>query len=83
MLRRVCESLAPVLTRGNPHRGKPLRRGLLGTTRRSDGATQVTYAGHPLYFYAHEGKHQVLCHNVNEFGGIWLAVQPNGAPAPH
>jgi predicted lipoprotein with Yx(FWY)xxD motif len=56
---------------------------LLGTTRRSDGAIQVTYAGHPLYFYAHEGKHQVLCHNVKEFGGTWLAVQQDGDPAPH
>ena len=56
---------------------------LLGTTRRSDGATQVTYAGHPLYFYAHEGKYQVLCHDIEEYGGTWLVVQPDGVPAPH
>jgi len=37
-----------------------VRSDLLGTTRRSDGATQVTYADDPLYFYAHEGKYQVL-----------------------
>jgi hypothetical protein len=43
-----------------------VRSDLLGTTRRSDGATQVTYADHPLYFYAHEGEYQVLCHNINE-----------------
>jgi hypothetical protein len=24
----------------------------------------------------------VLCHNVDEFGGLWLAVQPDGAPVP-
>ena len=42
---------------------------------------QVTYAGHPLYFYAHEGKYRVLCHNVEEFGGTWLVVQPDGRPA--
>ena len=58
------------------------RPGLLGTTTRADGTTQVTYAGHPLYFYAHEGKRQVLCHNIEEYGGLWLVVQPDGKPAP-
>ena len=43
--------------------------------------TQVTYAGHPLYYYAHEGKYQVLCHDVEEYGGTWLVVRPDGTPA--
>ena len=43
---------------------------------------QVTYAGHPLYFYAHEGKYEVLCHDVVEYGGTWLVVRPDGTPAP-
>jgi predicted lipoprotein with Yx(FWY)xxD motif len=72
----------PVLTSGAPRAKGAVRADLLGTTHRSDGSTQITYAGHPLYFYAHEGKFQVLCHNVEEFGGTWLAVQPNGRPAP-
>ena len=55
---------------------------MLGTTRRTDGTTQVTYGGHPLYFYAHEGKHEVKCHHVYLNGGIWYAVLPNGDPAP-
>jgi hypothetical protein len=71
-----------VLTKGKPRARTTVRPELLGTTRRSDGAIQVTYAGHPLYFYAHEGKRQVLCHNVDEFGGTWLAVRPDGHPAP-
>lgn len=45
---------------------------------RADGSTQVTYGGHPLYYSAHEGKYQVLCHNVTEFGGRWLVVSPDG-----
>ncbi len=48
---------------------------------RSDGAVQLTYAGHPLYYYAHERPGQVLCHDVTEFGGRWLVVTPAGTPA--
>jgi predicted lipoprotein with Yx(FWY)xxD motif len=48
-------------------------------TRRSDGTSQVTYAGHPLYFYAGEGPHEVTCHYVSEFGGLWLVLRPTGA----
>jgi predicted lipoprotein with Yx(FWY)xxD motif len=71
----------PVLTKGRPRATGAVRSSLLGTTRRSDGSVQITYAGHPLYFYAHEGKRQVLCHNVQEFGGTWLVVRPDGKPA--
>jgi predicted lipoprotein with Yx(FWY)xxD motif len=71
----------PVLTSGSPHGSGAVRDPLLGTTRRKDGSRQVTYAGHPRYFYAHEDKNQVLCHNVSEFGGRWLVVTPSGAPA--
>jgi predicted lipoprotein with Yx(FWY)xxD motif len=55
---------------------------LLGVTRRDDGSRQVTYAGHPLYFSAHEGSYEVLCHDVVEYGGTWLVVRPDGTPAP-
>ena len=72
----------PVLTKGSPRAAGAVRSKLLGTTKRSDGSTQITYAGRPLYFYAHEGKYQVLCHNIREFGGTWLVVQPNGRTAP-
>ena len=72
----------PVLTRGEPRARGGVRDALLGVTRRDDGSRQVTYAGHPLYFYAHEGKYQVLCHDVVEYGGTWLVVRPDGTPAP-
>jgi predicted lipoprotein with Yx(FWY)xxD motif len=68
----------PVLTKGDPVAGKGADAKLLGTTERDDGSTQVTYEGHPLYYYAHEGPGEVLCHNVTGFGGLWLVVQPNG-----
>ena len=77
-----ADAWPPVLTKGQPQRTRTVRQDLLGTTRRRDGALQATYAGRPLYFYADEGKYEVLCHNVEGFGGTWLAVQPNGKPAP-
>lgn len=72
----------PVLTRGDPRALGDVRGSLLGVTRRDDGSRQVTYAGHPLYFYAHEGKYEVLCHDVVGYGGTWLVVRPDGTPAP-
>jgi predicted lipoprotein with Yx(FWY)xxD motif len=71
----------PVLTKGPPVADGLVRADLLGTTDRRDGSTQVTYAGRPLYYYAHERPHEVLCHNVTGFGGLWLVVTPSGAPA--
>jgi predicted lipoprotein with Yx(FWY)xxD motif len=61
----------------NAGRGAPPR--LLGSVRRRDGRTQVTYRGHPLYYYLgdrHPG--QVLCQAVVEFGGTWYVVAPSG-----
>jgi predicted lipoprotein with Yx(FWY)xxD motif len=72
----------PVLTRDLPRAAGEVRESLLGTTRRRDGTRQVTYNGHPLYFYAHEGENEVLCHGVAEFGGLWLVLTPDGRPAP-
>jgi predicted lipoprotein with Yx(FWY)xxD motif len=72
----------PVLTTGDPQATGDVRPDRLGTVQRSDGTAQVTYAGHPLYFYAHEGPGEVLCHDVVEYGGTWLVVTPEGTPAP-
>jgi predicted lipoprotein with Yx(FWY)xxD motif len=76
-----AQAWPPVLTDGAPRAAGDVRLQLLGTTPRIDGATQVTYAGHPLYYYAHEGPGEVLCHNIVEFGGRWLVVTPDGTPA--
>jgi predicted lipoprotein with Yx(FWY)xxD motif len=45
----------PVLTSGTPGVGQGLSAADLGTITRSDGTTQVTWNGQPLYFYSHEG----------------------------
>ncbi len=68
----------PVLAKGVPVAGRGLRARWLGTTRRSDGRVQVTYRGHPLYYYVHDSPGRILCHDVFEYGGTWLVVAPNG-----
>jgi predicted lipoprotein with Yx(FWY)xxD motif len=73
-----AEAWPPVLTEGEPRAGGGADAKLLGTTERDDGSTQVTYDGHPLYYYAHEGPGEVLCQNVDEFGGLWLVLEPSG-----
>ena len=72
----------PVYTKAKPRAAKGVEADLLGTTKRTDGRRQVTYRGNPLYYYAHEGPEQVLCHDVDEFGGLWLVVKANGKPVP-
>jgi predicted lipoprotein with Yx(FWY)xxD motif len=72
----------PMLTKAKPKAGKGARKSLLGTTKRKDGKLQVTYRGHPLYYYEHDEPGRILCHNVPEFGGLWLVVRPNGNAAP-
>jgi len=71
----------PVLTKGRPAAGKGVR-GRLGTTRRRDGRRQVTLNGRPLYYYVADAPGRVLCHDVEEFGGLWLVVRPDGTPVP-
>jgi predicted lipoprotein with Yx(FWY)xxD motif len=72
----------PVYANGAPVAGRGVRRSLLGTTRRRGGRRQVTYAGRPLYFYAHEGRGEVRCHNVNLNGGLWWVIGPDGRRRP-
>jgi predicted lipoprotein with Yx(FWY)xxD motif len=74
-----CAAAWPVyFAKGTTSAGAGVAKSLIGTTRRRDGRRQVTYNGWPLYFYAHEGPGEVRCQNVDEFGGLWLVVRPNG-----
>jgi predicted lipoprotein with Yx(FWY)xxD motif len=73
-----AEAWPPVLTDGQPQATGDVNGSLLGTTKRTDGTTQVTYNGHPLYYYAHEAPGEVKCHNISTHGGLWWVIQPNG-----
>ncbi len=72
----------PVFTEGKPVARDGVRQGLLGRTTRRNGKRQVTYDGKPLYYYAHEGPDEVLCHDVFLNGGYWWVVGRNGDRRP-
>jgi predicted lipoprotein with Yx(FWY)xxD motif len=70
----------PFLTPAKPVAGTGSQGTLLGTSARAGGSTQVTYAGHPLYYYV--GDHrpgEVLCQGVEEFGGTWYVLTRRGS----
>ena len=71
----------PDLTTGKPvaANGSGVKSSLLGTTRRQDGKTQVTYKGHPLYLDTKDKlPGQTKGENVNQFGGRWYVVNTAG-----
>jgi predicted lipoprotein with Yx(FWY)xxD motif len=69
----------PLLTKGAPHVAG-LNSSLLGTTRRRDGSLQVTYAGHPMYYWSGDTARTIMCQHVKLHGGFWYVVNPNGTP---
>lgn len=69
----------PYLVKQRAIAGPGTRSQLLGTTRRADGRLQVTYGGRPLYYYVGDrSPGQILCQDVEEFGGLWLVARANG-----
>jgi predicted lipoprotein with Yx(FWY)xxD motif len=68
----------PVTVTGTPSAG-PGVTGRLGTIKRSDGTTQVTYNGHPLYTYVGDtAPGQAFGNNLNLNGGLWHEVTASG-----
>jgi predicted lipoprotein with Yx(FWY)xxD motif len=54
-------------------------KGKIGTIKRSDGSTQATYNGHPLYTYVGDTKPgQDSGNNINLSGGFWKVVPVTG-----
>jgi predicted lipoprotein with Yx(FWY)xxD motif len=69
----------PLLTSGKATGSGSARKALLGTSKRSDGTTQVTYKGHPLYTYAGDAKAgDTNGQGVSAYGARWYAVTPSG-----
>jgi predicted lipoprotein with Yx(FWY)xxD motif len=81
----ACTALWPPLTTtGKPHAGHGVVASLLGTTKRSDGKLEVTYAGHPLYYYVADTKPgQLSGQGLNQFGAPWWALSAAGKENHH
>ncbi len=75
-----CAQLWPLLTtNGSSQAGNGAAASLLGTTSRTDGKTQVTYGGHPLYYYINDTQPgQVSGEGLNQFGAGWDVLSPQG-----
>jgi predicted lipoprotein with Yx(FWY)xxD motif len=75
-----CASVWPPLTTsGKPQAGPGASAALLGTTSRTDGTTQVTYNGHPLYYYVSDTQPgQTSGEGLNQFGAGWDVLSPAG-----
>ena len=66
----------PLTVTGQPSAGTGVTASLIGTTTRADGSTQVTYNGHPLYYYKSDSA--AGDKNGQGVGGVWYVVSATG-----
>jgi predicted lipoprotein with Yx(FWY)xxD motif len=76
----ACAALwPPLITKGKPVAGRGVRGSLLGTTKRKDGKLEVTYNGHPLYYFVTDRKRgQTTGQAVDQFGAPWWVISAAG-----
>lgn len=74
-----CTSVWPPVTSSTAvQAGSGASASLLGTTS-GGGQMQITYNGHPLYYYVGDIKPgDSNGEQLNQFGGLWYAVSPSG-----
>jgi predicted lipoprotein with Yx(FWY)xxD motif len=74
----------PLLTTGKPKASGSAKASLLGTTKRSDGTSQVTYKGHPLYYFVQDkSAGQTKGQGIDGFGAEWYVLAPSGKKIEH
>jgi predicted lipoprotein with Yx(FWY)xxD motif len=75
-----AEVWPPLVTEGETQASNGAMASELGTTKRKDGTTQVTYAGHPLYTYVEDKQPgDSKGNDIDSFGAEWYALEPSGA----
>ena len=79
----ACAAVWPPLeTSTAPRGGAGVQDAELGTIERPDGDMQVTYHGHPLYYYAADAStpDNTKGEDVEQFGAGWYLVGAHGQP---
>lgn len=67
----------PVMANGKATAGSGVTAGMIGT---ATGSSQVTYAGHPLYWFSGDtNAGDTNGQGLDDFGGLWYAISPAGA----
>jgi predicted lipoprotein with Yx(FWY)xxD motif len=72
-----CATVWPPITMsGTATAGSGVSAKLISTTMRPDGSSQVTYAGHPLYWYEGDSNPgDTHGEGLTDFGGSWNAFR--------
>jgi predicted lipoprotein with Yx(FWY)xxD motif len=79
----ACAAVWPPLeTSSTPSAAGGIDSGAVGTIKRDDGDMQVTYHGHPLYYYAADASKpgKTSGEGVEQFGAEWYVVGASGKP---
>jgi predicted lipoprotein with Yx(FWY)xxD motif len=79
----ACAAVWPALeTHSMPQAASGVDANALGTLKRDDGDMQVTYHGHPLYYYAADASTpgKTKGQDVDQFGDSWYLVTSTGKP---
>ena len=70
----------PVTVSGTPQAGSGVNRAMLGTVKRADGTAQLTYNGHPLYYFVGDASAGLAKGQGSKaFGAGWYVVSASGA----
>jgi predicted lipoprotein with Yx(FWY)xxD motif len=76
----ACASIWPPLTATKAVAGSGLTMAKLSIAKQPGGATDVTYAGHPLYTYVGDTQPgDIKGQGLNQFGAEWYVLSPSGA----
>jgi predicted lipoprotein with Yx(FWY)xxD motif len=77
----ACAATWPPVTASTmPMAGGGVSQSLLGTTKRADGTEQLTYNGHPLYYFsADTGSGMAKGQGTKAFGADWYVVNAKGS----